>query len=65
MATNGPDRRALMAAAQKGHVPGPWATHLGWAAALTFIIFRGPGALSIDYFLRPSFEQRGRGVCRS
>jgi putative oxidoreductase len=32
--------------------PGAWATHLSWAAAAAFIIFRGPGALSIDYLLR-------------
>jgi putative oxidoreductase len=32
--------------------PGAWATHLAWASAMTFIIFRGPGALSIDHLLR-------------
>lgn len=35
--------------------PFAWATHLGWATALAFIIFRGPGALSIDYILRKRF----------
>lgn len=32
--------------------PGAWSTHLLWASAMTFIIFRGPGALSIDHLLR-------------
>jgi putative oxidoreductase len=32
--------------------PGAWATHLLWASALAFIIFRGPGALSIDHYIR-------------
>lgn len=35
--------------------PGAWVTHLGWATALAFIIFRGPGALSLDHFLRRRF----------
>jgi len=32
--------------------PNAWLTHLGWATALSFIIFRGPGALSIDALIR-------------
>lgn len=32
--------------------PGAWSTHLLWASALAFIIFRGPGQLSIDHWLR-------------
>lgn len=32
--------------------PEAWMTHLGWAAALAFILFRGPGALSLDYLIR-------------
>ena len=32
--------------------PGAWVTHLGWATALAFIMFRGPGALSLDHFIR-------------
>jgi len=35
--------------------PGAWATHLLWASALGFIVFRGPGALSIDRHLRRRF----------
>lgn len=35
--------------------PDAWATHLGWATALVFIIFRGPGALSLDHYLRKRF----------
>lgn len=35
--------------------PNAWATHLSWATALTFIVFRGPGALSIDHYLRQRF----------
>lgn len=32
--------------------PGAWATHLAWAAAMVFVIFRGPGALSVDHSIR-------------
>ena len=32
--------------------PEAWTTHLGWAAALAFILFRGPGALSLDDLIR-------------
>jgi len=32
--------------------PGAWATHLLWAAALAFILCRGPGQLSVDHLLR-------------
>ena len=39
--------------------PGAWATHLLWATALAFIIFRGPGPLSLDYLLRRWFLERG------
>jgi putative oxidoreductase len=32
--------------------PGAWSTHLLWASALAFIVFRGPGQLSMDHWLR-------------
>ncbi len=32
--------------------PGAWSTHLLWASALAFIVFRGPGQLSVDHWLR-------------
>lgn len=32
--------------------PDAWATHLAWATALAFVIFRGPGAVSIDHLIR-------------
>jgi len=35
--------------------PGAWATHLSWATALLFIVFRGPGALSVDHYLRKRY----------
>lgn len=35
--------------------PGAWATHLLWASALAFIVFRGPGQLSIDHWLRTRY----------
>jgi putative oxidoreductase len=35
--------------------PEAWMTHLGWAAALGFILFRGPGALSLDALIRRRF----------
>ncbi|MBI3676985.1 MAG: DoxX family protein [Proteobacteria bacterium] len=36
--------------------PDAWETHLGWATALAFILFRGPGALSLDYLVRRRFD---------
>ena len=38
--------------------PDAWSTHLGWAAALAFIVFRGPGALSLDHLIRRRFDPR-------
>jgi len=35
--------------------PNAWATHLLWASALTFIVFRGPGQLAIDHWLRKRY----------
>lgn len=35
--------------------PEAWLTHLGWVTALAFILFRGPGALSIDHLIRRRF----------
>jgi len=32
--------------------PDAWPTHLLWASALTFILTRGPGALSVDHWIR-------------
>jgi putative oxidoreductase len=32
--------------------PDAWRTHLLWGSALAFIVFRGPGALSIDHLVR-------------
>lgn len=37
--------------------PGAWETHLGWATALAFVIFRGPGALSLDHLIRRKFAR--------
>lgn len=35
--------------------PEAWMTHLGWATALGFIVFRGPGVLSLDQLIRRHF----------
>jgi putative oxidoreductase len=35
--------------------PEAWRTHLLWASALAFIVFRGPGALSIDHLIRKRY----------
>ena len=32
--------------------PQAWPTHLQWAAMLVFLIFRGPGKLSLDYLIK-------------
>lgn len=36
--------------------PDAWRTHLLWASALAFIVFRGPGALSIDHLIRKRYD---------
>lgn len=41
--------------------PGAWETHLGWATALAFIVFRGPGALSLDHLIRQKFARAPSG----
>ncbi|MEX2124932.1 MAG: DoxX family protein [Woeseia sp.] len=35
--------------------PDAWRTHLLWASALAFIVFRGPGALSVDHLVRKRY----------
>ncbi|HSG65433.1 MAG TPA: DoxX family protein, partial [Gammaproteobacteria bacterium] len=46
---------AMTAVIQVFVYPGAWTTHLLWAAALAFIIFRGPGQLSMDHWLRQRY----------
>ena len=38
--------------------PDAWETHLGWATALALIVFRGPGALSLDRLIRRQFDNK-------
>ncbi|MBU6296975.1 MAG: DoxX family protein [Alphaproteobacteria bacterium] len=40
--------------------PDAWETHLGWATALVFIVFRGPGALSLDRLIRRLFDRAAK-----
>jgi putative oxidoreductase len=35
--------------------PNAWATHLLWASALACIVFRGPGQLAIDHWVRKRY----------
>ncbi len=35
--------------------PGSWPDHFTWAAALVFLVARGPGVLSIDHLIRKRF----------
>jgi putative oxidoreductase len=32
--------------------PQAWPTHIQWAAILLFLLFRGPGKISIDYLIK-------------
>jgi putative oxidoreductase len=32
--------------------PQAWPTHIQWAAMLVFVLFRGPGKISVDYGIR-------------
>jgi putative oxidoreductase len=43
---------AMTAVIQFFVYPGAWSTHLLWASVLAWIIFRGPGQLSIDHWIR-------------
>ncbi|MEX2497028.1 MAG: DoxX family protein [Woeseia sp.] len=36
--------------------PDAWRTHLLWASALALIVFRGPGALSVDHLIRKRYD---------
>ena len=36
--------------------PQAWPTHIQWAAMLVFILFRGPGKISIDYLLKRALK---------
>ncbi len=38
--------------------PTSWPDHALWAAALVFIMARGPGAISLDYLIRARFATR-------
>ena len=35
--------------------PESWPDHLMWSAAMLFVILRGPGAVSVDHFIRKRF----------
>jgi len=36
--------------------PQAWPTHIQWAAMLLFVLFRGPGKISIDYGIRRALD---------
>lgn len=36
--------------------PEDWIEHLTWASMLLFILTRGPGAISLDHFLRKALK---------
>ena len=35
--------------------PGSWPDHLMWSAAMLFVIFRGPGLVSLDHLIKKRF----------
>ncbi len=37
--------------------PVAWPTHFTWMAALVYLMARGPGALSIDHFVRKAYSK--------
>ena len=39
--------------------PEYWAMHLMWASILLFLLTKGPGALSIDYYAKRTLRARG------
>jgi putative oxidoreductase len=40
--------------------PNAWSDHLMWAAALVFVLTRGPGAFSVGYWIAKSVATRRR-----
>ena len=40
--------------------PNAWSDHLMWAAALVFVLTRGPGAFSVDYWVAKGVATRRR-----
>jgi putative oxidoreductase len=40
--------------------PNAWSDHLMWAAALVFVLTRGPGALSLDHWIAKAAATRRR-----
>jgi putative oxidoreductase len=40
--------------------PNAWSDHLMWAAALVFVLTRGPGALSLDHWIAKAATTRRR-----
>ena len=40
--------------------PNAWSDHLLWAAALVLVLTRGPGALSVDYWIAKAAATRRR-----
>ena len=40
--------------------PNAWSDHLMWAAALVFVLTRGPGVFSLDYWIAKAVASRRR-----
>lgn len=40
--------------------PNAWSDHLMWSAALVFVLTRGPGAFSVDYWIAKIVATRRR-----
>jgi putative oxidoreductase len=38
--------------------PEDWVEHIGWATMLLFMLTRGPGVLSLDYFIAKAALRR-------
>jgi putative oxidoreductase len=45
--------------------PAAWPDHLLWGSILIFLLTRGPGALSLDYFIDRSFGKRPSAIASS
>jgi putative oxidoreductase len=42
--------------------PNAWTDHLLWASVLVFLLTRGPGAISLDYFVAKTNKPRAHAV---
>jgi putative oxidoreductase len=54
----------MIAVIQTFVYPNAWTEHLVWSSILVFLLTRGPGPLSLDHVIGPSFSSAARRIAR-